>query len=173
MGALTVGQTLRLSTTGENGAVLPGNHAQLSPATDSADGFDRTGRRTGVLYPAIITSGHEDGACVTGSFSSVGVACLHGRRNDGPTDLAVDALRGVSGFQWPTDSVGVVWLDCGRTCRSATRTLSRTSDDDDRGADLCEVPGELGVEVCLALTPARAPGAKFGFGLVRRVVLDV
>src|SRR5690606_21872194 len=52
---------------------------------------------------------------------------------------------------------------------SHLRSATRTSDDDDLGADLCEVPGELGVELCLALAPAREPGAKLGFGLVRRV----
>lgn len=120
----------------------------LTVRRSCADRFDRTSRRTGLLYPAIITARDEDGACITRSFSWVGVACLHGRSVDcGPPDLAVDAFVVSLPSSGPPSRSGSWWLDGGLTYQSATRTLSRPSDDDDLGADLCEIPGELGVQV--------------------------
>lgn len=49
----------------------------------------------------------------------------------------------------------------------------RLSDDDDLGAGLGEVPGELGVEVGLALAAGGEAGAELGLALVPRIVLHV
>src|SRR3954453_17551060 len=60
--------------------------------------------------------------------------------------------------------------------RAKKRKTSGRSDpleNDDLGADLGEVPHEVGIEVGLALTAARQPGSQLGVLLVARAVGDM
>src|SRR4029079_932584 len=64
-------------------------------------------------------------------------------------------------------------LSTSRRSTCPTSTGSSRSEDDDFGADLGEVPHEVGVEVGLALATTGQPGSQFGILLVARSVGDV